>query len=119
MMSNLEMTAGLPGKRPQEWTPARAFLPLILGKDSENLNKKETRQIDLFEKGLERNLSKEDTIESAVAKIVKVALAAEYGPSLVSDRNADPMIKTIAQAILNNAQLRKQALMIIDRFAHV
>ncbi|MBU1866900.1 MAG: hypothetical protein KKD13_00280 [Candidatus Margulisbacteria bacterium] len=52
-------------------------------------------------------------------KIVKVALAAEYGPSLVSDRNADPMIKTIAQAILNNAQLRKQALMIIDRFAHV
>ncbi|OGC12120.1 hypothetical protein A3K48_06615 [candidate division WOR-1 bacterium RIFOXYA12_FULL_52_29] len=116
-MSNLEMTAGLPGKRTQEWSPTRAFLPLILGKETDNLNKKETKQIELFEKGLERNLSKDDTIESAVSKIVKVALAAEYGPSLVADRSSEPMVRTIAQAILNNSQLRKQALMLIDRFA--
>ncbi|MFA5034406.1 MAG: hypothetical protein WC500_01285 [Candidatus Margulisiibacteriota bacterium] len=116
-MSNLEML-GLPEKK-QTWSPARAFLPLILGQETDKLDKKETKKIELFEKGLEQSLSQEDTIESAITKIVKVALAAEYGPSLAAAKSAEPMIRTITQAILNNAQLRKQALMIIDRFAHV
>jgi len=47
-----------------------------------------------------------------------MALAAEFGPSLVASRGARQMVETIARGILNDAELRKQALIIIDRFAH-
>jgi len=105
--------------RQKEWTPAREFLPLILGKEAaEKLDEKELRKLELFEKGLEAELSQQDTIEDAITKIVKMALAAEFGPSLVASRGARQMVETIARGILNDAELRKQALIIIDRFAH-
>jgi len=105
--------------RKREWTPTREFLPLILGKESgSELEEKELSKLELFEKGLENELSKEDTIEQAVAKIVKMALAAEFGASLVAASGAQKMAATITHAIMADPQLRKQALIIIDRFAH-
>lgn len=102
--------------RKREWTPTREILPLILGKEpEEKLSKKELGKLELFEKGLENELRKDDTIEQAVTKMVKMALAAEFGPSLVAAKGARPMIETITRAIMSDARLRKQALIIIDR----
>jgi len=105
--------------RREEWTPTREFLPLILGKTPEEmLNKKEQSKIELFEKGLANELSKQDTIEQAVTKIVKMALAAEFGASLVKASGATKMVTTITTAIMGDSGLRKQVLLIIDRFTH-
>ena len=104
--------------RKKEWTPTREILPLILGKEpGEFKDKKELKKLELFEKGLENELSKDDTIEQAVTKIVRMALAAEFGASLVAARGAGPMVETITRAIMCDPQLRKMALIIVDRLA--
>ncbi len=103
----------------KEWSPAREFLPLILGKElSDDLDEKELSRLELFEKGLESALSADDSIEMAVGKIVKMALAAEFGPSLVAAKGARQMIESISRMILCQPQLRRQALVIIDRFSN-
>jgi len=104
--------------RRREWTPTREILPLLLGKEpKEKLDKKEIDKLELFEKGLAREIRKDDSIEAAITKMVKMALAAEFGASLVAAKGARPMVESITRAILSDAQLRKQALIIIDRFA--
>jgi len=104
--------------RKTEWTPTSGILPLILGvTPEENLTKKAASKLELFEKCLGRDLNKDDTIEQAVTKIVKLALAAEFGPSLVKDPGAAKMITTITRAIVSDPKLKKQALIIIDRLA--
>lgn len=105
--------------RKREWTPTREFLPVILGKEiSEDLEEKDLEKLELFEKGLANELKKEDTIQQAIAKIVKMAVAAEFGPSLVAAKGAQAMIETITRGIMSDPELRKQALIIIDRFAN-
>jgi hypothetical protein len=105
--------------RKKDWAPTKEILPLIIGKDfGEELEEKEIKKLELFEKGLANEIKKNDTIEQAIIKIVKMALAAEFGPSLVSAKGAQGMIETISRGIMGDAQLRKQALIIIDRFAH-
>jgi hypothetical protein len=104
--------------RRQEWTPAREFLPVILGKQiSKDLSDDDISKLELFEKGLANELSKDDTIQQAMTKIVKMALAAEFGPSLVAAQGAQKMVSTIVGGIMHDNELRKQALIIIDRFA--
>ncbi|MFH1347865.1 MAG: hypothetical protein ABIH22_04160 [Candidatus Margulisiibacteriota bacterium] len=105
--------------RKNSWAPTKEFLPLILGKElGEELEEKEIKKLELFERGLANELKKEDTIEQAVTKIVKMALAAEFGTSLVAAKAAKAMIETITRGIMSDAELRKQALIIVDRFAH-
>jgi hypothetical protein len=105
--------------RREEWTPTKEFLPLILGKNiGEELETEELARLEVFEKGLALELKKEDTIEQAVTKIVRMALAAEFGATLVTAPSAKRMIGTITRGIMGDAQLRKQALIIVDRFAH-
>ena len=100
------------------WSPSKEFLPIILGKEfSEELEDEELAKIELFEKGLANELAKEDTIAQAISKIVKMALAAEFGASIVAAKGAQAMIETIVGGITADAELRKQALIIIDRFA--
>lgn len=104
--------------RPSEWTPPRDFLPVILGKQiSKDLSDKDVAKLALFEKGLANELHSEDTINQAITKIVKMALAAEFGPSLVAAKGAQKMLETIVGGIMHDPELRKQALIIIDRFA--
>jgi hypothetical protein len=104
----------------KEWSPTKAFLPLILGKElDDELNEAELSKLELFEKGLANELSTDDTIEMAVGKIVKMALAAEFGAALVAAKGARSMVDNITQTVLAEPSLRKQALIIIDRFAHV
>ena len=105
--------------RKSEWTPTKEFLPFILGKDfGEELKEAEVGKLALFEKGLANELNKEDTIDQAITKIVKMALAAEFGPTLVAAKGAKGMVETITASILRTPELRKQALIILDRFAH-
>jgi hypothetical protein len=103
----------------REWTPTKEFLPVILGKEiAEELEEKDIEKLELFEKGLASELGKDDTIEQAITKIVKMALAAEFGPSLVATKGAQGMIETITRGIMSDPELRKQALIIVDRFSH-
>lgn len=99
----------------KEWSPAREIMPFILGKELVN---EEVNKLELFEKGLKNGIKKSDTIEAAVAKMVKLALAAEFGPSLVKAQGAEPMVSTITRAIMSDVKLRKQALIIIDRLSN-
>ncbi|HVN67387.1 MAG TPA: hypothetical protein VMT55_03370, partial [Candidatus Sulfotelmatobacter sp.] len=92
----------------KEWAPTSGIIPLILGVVPEGkLDKKATSKLDLFEKCLGRDLDKEDSIEQAVTKIVKLALAAEFGPSLVKAAGASRMIITITRAIMSDPKLKK------------
>lgn len=103
----------------KEWSPAREILPLILGQElADDLSQQEIKKLELFEKGLKNEISKNDTIENAITKVVKMALAAEFGPSLVKAQGAGQMVCTITRAIMCDAKLRKQALIILDRFDH-
>ena len=104
--------------RKSEWQPTREFLPIILGKEiGDELNDQDIEKLDLFEKGLASEIKKDDTIEQAITKIVKMALAAEFGPSLVAAQGARAMVQTISRGIIQDAELRKQALIIVERFA--
>lgn len=105
-------------RRKTEWTPPKDILPLILGMGEEKLDSKEASKLELFEKSLAKEIKKEDSIEQSVTKMVKMALAAEFGPSLVVAKGAANMVTTITRAIMSDAQLRKQALIIIDRISH-
>jgi hypothetical protein len=103
----------------KEWSPARELLPLILGQELDGeLNQQEIKKLELFEKGLKNEISKNDTIEDAITKVVRMALAAEFGPSLVKAEGAGQMVCSITRAIMNEPKLRKQALIIIDRLDH-
>ena len=103
----------------QEWTPTREFLPVILGKEiGAALDEKDQAKIETFEKGLANEIKKGDSIEMAINKIVKMAIAAEFGASLVASKGAKTMIETISRGIMQDAELRKQALVIVDRFAN-
>lgn len=105
--------------RKKEWAPTRELLPLILGQESaKDLSQKETAKLELFEKGLKKEIKPGDSIEAAIGKLVRLALAAEFGPSLVTAQGAGPMIATITRAIMADPQLKKQALIIIDRLEH-
>jgi len=105
--------------RKQDWTPPRDLLPIILGTESrESLKKEELTKLALFEKALGNELAQDDSIEQSVTKIVKLALAAEFGPSLVAAKGTANMVTTISRAIMSDAQLKKQALVIIDRFTN-
>ncbi len=106
--------------RKTEWSPAKEFLPIILGKEiGDQLEEEDIAKLELFEKGLANELKQEDTIEQAVTKIVKMAVAAEFGASLVAAKGAKQMIDTITRGIMHESELRRQALLIIDRFANV
>ncbi|MFH1386843.1 MAG: hypothetical protein ABIH50_04165 [bacterium] len=105
--------------RKKEWAPTKDFLPLILGQENKDpADKQSLAKIDLFEKGLAKEIKKDDSIEQAITKMVKMALAAEFGASLVTAKGAAGMVTTITQAIMCDPVLRKQALMIIDRFTN-
>ena len=96
----------------------RQFLPALLEKGmGKALKEKERSKVAMFEDGLSSGLSSSDTIEGSVEKIVKMALAAEFGPSLLTKTGAKGMISTISRGILSDSELRRSALIIADRFS--
>ncbi len=102
-------------KAPKEtWKPAKSLLPMLIEADeSENC---ELEKLALFEKGLSKELRANDSIEKTVGKMVKMALAAEFGASFVKSKESQQMTEKIMQVMVCDTQLRRQALLIIDRF---
>lgn len=108
-----------PQKTPQKGNIDKSFLSVIFGNDliEKELTDKDEEKVDLFEKGLASGIDKEDTVEKAIEKIVKAALASEFGPSFVLQKGSKKMIQTISHGIVSDQQLRHQALIIMDKFA--
>jgi hypothetical protein len=102
-----------------EQNPNPNFLSLMFGKEAQLpfvLDKKEEQsKVETFEKGLATSLSPTDTLEEAMTKMVKVALVAEFGLTMLKEKGAENMVRTIVRGILGDAVLRKQALLIVDR----
>ena len=84
-----------------------AFLFGIKGED----------KIDVFEKSLSEGLKHSDSVNEGVNKIVKAAIAAEFGSEILTKKFADNMIRTIAASIMAEKELRKQALLIMGHFS--
>ena len=106
--------------RPQVNVPEPKWMSLIFGPDAslrDELESHEETKIDLFEKGLSNELKHSDTIDQAFTKIVKMALCAEFGATFVKAKGAKGMVDTIVRGIMGDTAMRKQALMIVDRFA--
>lgn len=93
----------------------KTMLPFLF--TNEKMKEKESSKLDVFEKGLESEIKKTDTVELAIEKIVKMALAAEFGAGLLTSSGSRRMIDTISYGILHDEELRRQALLIVDRFA--
>lgn len=93
----------------------RMVLPFLF--TDEKVKEKEVSKLDLFEKGLAKEIAKNETVQGAVEKMVKMALAAEFGTSILTQAGSQGMIDTITYGILHDSELRKQALVIIDQFA--
>lgn len=74
-------------------------------------------KVDAFEKGLTQELHPSDSIDEAVTKMVRMALAIEFGAVLTRAKGAKKMIETIASGIMQDPTLRKQSLLIMDRYA--
>ena len=110
-MANLEQV------KVKEFDPR--FLSIIFDKDFSQvtMDKKDKSKLAIFEKGLTNELSTSDTIEATIEKIVKMSLACEFGPALVTKPGAKKMISVISRGIMGNSELRRSALIIADRFA--
>jgi hypothetical protein len=104
----------------QENVKDEGLLPIIFEKgfSKKKLSKTELTKVALFEKGLANELSRTDTIEQSVTKIVKMALVCEFGAGLIAKSGAKAMIETISRGILGERALRRSALIIADRFAN-
>ncbi len=78
---------------------------------------KDEEKIESFEKMLSELLRLSDTIPEAIEKMVKAALACEFGSGILDGKKSGMMVKSISGSILADTELRRQALLIIDRFA--
>lgn len=92
-------------KRPESKEPALLF------------GIKDEEKIESFEKMLSDLIKLSDTIPEAVTKMVKAALACEFGSKILDDKKSAIMVKSISGSIMADSELRRQALLVIDRFA--
>ena len=106
-----------------EWTPHSNLLPFMFSDTDLNelevgqkIKKERDEKLNMFEAGLAYELNENDTIDGSIEKIVKVALAAEYGVSITKEEGFKRMALAITQSITQDPILRKQALIIVDRF---
>jgi len=106
--------------RPREEAPDKRWMSLIFGPQAtlrRELEEGDEQKIEIFEAGLSKEINAADTIETAFTKIVRMALACEFGGSFVRSKGAKGMIDTIVRGIMGDSELRRQALLIIDRYA--
>jgi len=87
------------------------FFEKIVGPGRSTKKNRELFESRLFET-LEPNLSAKEL----VAKIVTVALEIEFGPTFTLSKGFAKMVSTIADAIVTNPELRRQALSVASHF---
>ena len=108
------MQTKLRQEKQENWKPAKALLPLMI--EAECPEEAELEKLALFEKGLAKELRSGDSLDKTMSKMVKMALAAEFGASFVKSKGCEEMAKSIMQVMSADPQLRRQSLLIIDRF---
>lgn len=108
-------------QKSQNWSPNSKLLPFMFDTEPEllKLEEEEKTRVEQFEKKLAGELKSTDTIEEAINKMVKAALGVEFGEKLMKEKAAYDMINTITHGILADPQLRRQALIIVDRYTGV
>ena len=74
-------------------------------------------KIEAFEKKLGESMLISDSIGEAVEKVVSAALESEFGSTISCGKHFKNMVKTISCGIMGDSELRRQALIIIDRFS--
>ena len=87
------------------------------GKESFLFGMRDQDKIDAFEKKLGTSMLTSDSISEAIEKVVAAALESEFGQDVASGKHFKNMIKTISCGIMGDGELRRQALIVIDRFA--
>lgn len=77
----------------------------------------------LFRERLEKKIVPTMTAKDMAFSIVKTALEIEFGPSFTTFKGSDKMIRKIADSVMVNPQLRRQALTIstfvLDKKIHI
>ena len=74
-------------------------------------------KIEAFEQKLGSSILTSDSISEAVEKVVAAALESEFGQAITSGKHFKNMTRTISCGIMADSELRRQALVIIDRFS--
>lgn len=87
------------------------------GKESLLFGMQDPDKIEAFEIKLGQSILTSDSISEAVEKVVAAALESEFGLEITSGKHFKNMIKTISCGIMGDSELRRQALIIIDRFS--
>jgi len=82
-------------------------------------NTQDEEKVEQFEGFLENCIDACDSITGAIEKMVEAALKVEFGEKMTGQKQAEKMIKTLSRGIMSDPELRKQALIVIDRFAKV
>ena len=87
------------------------------GKESFLFGIQDQDKIEAFENNLGKSMLTSDSIGEAIEKVVAAALESEFGDTVTSGKHFKNMIKTISCGIMGDSELRRQALIIIDRFS--
>lgn len=74
-------------------------------------------KIEKFEQLLSGSISTSDSIKEAIEKMVRAALTIEFGEKMLQQKEAGNMIFSISSSIYADSELRRQSLLIMDRFA--
>lgn len=72
-------------------------------------------KVEAFEAALFSKLHDSDKISEAVETMVRAALSVEFGEKILGQKRSANMVRVISDSILCDSDLRKQALLIIDR----
>ena len=72
--------------------------------------------LDEFENKLENIISPDLTAKELAEKMVVAVLETEYGKSFTLSKGFDKMVNTLADSIVTNPDLRRQALAIASRY---
>jgi hypothetical protein len=65
---------------------------------------------DIFSMRLEDTLEPTHSAKELIERIIKAALEVEFGPSFTLSKGFDRMVSTIADSVITNPELRRQAL---------
>jgi hypothetical protein len=112
-----EIIKNRPHVSPQPKTPVPFLFSEEIVIEEKTPLRQELSKLALFEKGLAGELKASDSIDATLNKIVRMALAAEFGIAFIKSAGAKKMIKTLVRGIKEDRALRKSALMIADKFA--
>jgi|GEM_PF-1033411 len=80
------------------------------------LSRAKTDQHGIFASRLEETLEPTLSAKELIEKIIKAALEVEFGPTFTLSKGFSDMVGTIADSIITNPDLRREALAIASKY---